>query len=110
MRRGNFIVQDKIKIKALLKRLDLYVNARPFKAMPLSKSPIDLVIVRGNTDYLYVKEERTFDGADSQGKVIEAVKRISDTRIAALAGELALRWQKRRDEGIHCIRAMCSTR
>lgn len=44
------------------------------------------------------------DGVDSQGKVAEAIKLIferASTRIAALAGELASRRQKCRDEGIH---------
>lgn len=93
-------------IVALRKRLDLYANVRPVKTTPLSKSPIDLVIVRENTEDLYVKEERTFDGANGQGKVAEAIKRISErasTRIAALAGELALRRQKRRDAGAQSI-------
>lgn len=61
-------------------------------------SPIDLVIVRENTEDLYVKEERTTDTPN--GKVAEAVKRISErasSRIATMAGEIALRRQKIRD-------------
>jgi homoisocitrate dehydrogenase len=88
-------------IVALRKRLDLYANVRPVKTTPgssRSSPPIDLVIVRENTEDLYVKEEKTFD--TPQGKVAEAIKRISErasSRIAAMAGEIALRRQKIRD-------------
>jgi homoisocitrate dehydrogenase len=64
-----------------------------------AKPPIDLVIVRENTEDLYVKEEKTFDGPD--GKYAEAIKRISEkatVNIATIAGEIALRRQRVRDE------------
>lgn len=84
-------------IVALRKRLDLYANVRPVKSVGASDKfkPIDLVIVRENTEDMYVKEERTYD--TPQGKVAEAIKRISEratSRIAAMAGEIALRRQK----------------
>ncbi|KAL1957284.1 hypothetical protein VTO42DRAFT_6190 [Malbranchea cinnamomea] len=88
-------------IVALRKRLDLYANVRPVKTTvgsKLSTPPIDLVIVRENTEDLYVKEEKSFDTAE--GKVAEAIKRISErasSRIAAMAGDIALRRQKIRD-------------
>ncbi|CAK7242560.1 MAG: homoisocitrate dehydrogenase [Sporothrix thermara] len=89
-------------IVALRKKLDLYANVRPVKtAGEKGVKPIDMVIVRENTEDLYVKEERTFDDATGRGgKVAEAVKRISEFashRIATMAGEIALRRQKIRD-------------
>ncbi len=92
-------------IVALRKKLDLYANVRPVKTAIGEKGllrPIDMVIVRENTEDLYVKEERTFDSADASrpGKVAEAVKRISEFashRIATMAGEIALRRQKIRE-------------
>jgi homoisocitrate dehydrogenase len=84
-------------IVALRKRLDLYANVRPVKTVMTAKKPIDMVIVRENTEDLYVKEERTFNAADGTGRVAEAVKRISERashRIATMAGEIALRRQK----------------
>lgn len=84
-------------IVALRKRLDLYANVRPVKTTAggsATGSPIDLVIVRENTEDLYVKEEKTIDGPN--GKVAEAIKRISERasfRIATMAGEIALRRQ-----------------
>ncbi|MCJ1427941.1 homoisocitrate dehydrogenase [Sticta canariensis] len=93
-------------IVALRKRLDLYANVRPVKTTPSQKLPIDLVIVRENTEDLYVKEERTFQATDGSGKVAEAIKRISErasSRIAAMAGEIALRRQKVRDSGTQSL-------
>ncbi|KFA65867.1 hypothetical protein S40285_04640 [Stachybotrys chlorohalonatus IBT 40285] len=91
-------------IVALRKRLDLYANVRPVKSVLTARKPIDMVIVRENTEDLYVKEERTYDGPD--GKVAEAIKRISEKasfRIAAMAGDIALRRQKIRDAGTSSI-------
>ncbi|KAH7133416.1 hypothetical protein B0J13DRAFT_101622 [Dactylonectria estremocensis] len=87
-------------IVALRKKLDLYANVRPVKSVMTAAKPIDMVIVRENTEDLYVKEETTRDTAD--GKVAEAIKRISEKasfRIAAMAGDIALRRQKIREAG-----------
>lgn len=76
----------------------MYANVRPVKTTAggsATGSPIDLVIVRENTEDLYVKEERTIETGPN-GKVAEAIKRISERasfRIATMAGEIALRRQ-----------------
>lgn len=91
-------------IVALRKRLDLYANVRPVKSVMTAKNPIDMVIVRENTEDLYVKEEKTYDGPE--GKIAEAIKRISEKashRIATMAGEIALRRQKIREAGAPSI-------
>ncbi|EEQ85477.1 homoisocitrate dehydrogenase [Blastomyces dermatitidis] len=87
-------------IVALRKKLDLYANVRPVRTTTGSSgsNPIDLVIVRENTEDLYVKDEKTYDSPN--GKVAEAIKRISEHasfRIATMAGNIALRRQKIRD-------------
>ena len=95
-------------IVALRKRLDLYANVRPVKTVRTAASPVDLVIVRENTEDLYVKEERTYEAADGSGRVAEAIKRISaraSSRIAAMAGEMALRRQGVRAKGAASIHA-----
>ncbi|KAM7194071.1 homoisocitrate dehydrogenase [Naviculisporaceae sp. PSN 640] len=87
-------------IVALRKKLDLYANVRPVKTVFNAPKPIDMVIVRENTEDLYVKEEKTYD--TPEGKVAEAIKRISyraSSRIATMAGEIALRRQKIRAAG-----------
>ena len=94
-------------IVALRKSLDLYANVRPVKTTRTAHKPIDLVIVRENTEDLYIKQERTYDGGHPTGKVAEAVKRITErasTRIAAMAGDIALRRQQARDAGSQSIR------
>lgn len=91
-------------IVALRKRLDLYANVRPVKTVMTAPKPIDMVIVRENTEDLYVKQEKTFDGPD--GKVAEAIKRISEKaslRIAAMAGEIAVRRDRIRQSGAASI-------
>lgn len=91
-------------IVALRKRLDLYANVRPVKTVMSAPKPIDMVIVRENTEDLYVKQEKTFDGPD--GKVAEAIKRISEKasfRIAAMAGDIAVRRDKIRQSGVPSI-------
>ena len=92
-------------IVALRKKLDLYANVRPCKTVPTSAfrvptpHPIDLVIVRENTEDLYVKEEKTYDDPSGEGQIAEAIKRIStkaSSRIAKIAGEIAVRRQNMR--------------
>ncbi|ERF72375.1 Homoisocitrate dehydrogenase [Endocarpon pusillum Z07020] len=94
-------------IVALRKRLSLYANVRPCKTVlspafkSPSTSPIDLVIVRENTEDLYVKEERTYPDPNGDGQIAEAIKRIStqaSRRIATIAGEIAVRRQKMRQK------------
>lgn len=95
-------------IVALRKKLDLYANVRPVQTTPSAKTPIDLVIVRENTEDLYVKEEKTYEAADGSGKVAEAIKRISERasfRIATMAGDIALRRQKIRNSGVKSMHA-----
>ena len=95
-------------IVALRKRLSLYANIRPCKTVlsPAFKSPtpspIDLVIVRENTEDLYVKEEKTYPDPSGEGQIAEAIKRIStraSSRIARIAGDIALRRQRMREQG-----------
>ncbi|KAI9376697.1 hypothetical protein BJX61DRAFT_154784 [Aspergillus egyptiacus] len=88
-------------IVALRKKLDLFANVRPVKttAGTSAGKPIDLVIVRENTEDLYVKEESTEETPN--GKVARAIKQISErasSRISTIAGEIALRRQTIRDE------------
>ncbi|KAI0183164.1 hypothetical protein EV127DRAFT_414431 [Xylaria flabelliformis] len=92
-------------IVALRKKLDLYANVRPVKTVATAANPIDMVIVRENTEDLYVKEERTFEDPE-RGVYAEAIKRISSrasSRIATMAGEIAVRRQKLRESGVASI-------
>lgn len=86
-------------IVALRKKLQLHANVRPVRSVAGAARPVDLVIVRENTEDLYVKEERTYAAADGS-KIAEAIKRISEKAsfaIAATAGDIALRRQRVRE-------------
>lgn len=86
-------------IVALRKKLGLYANVRPVKSVQGIGRPVDMVIVRENTEDLYVKEEKTYTKEDGT-KVAEAIKRISETasrRIAKMAYDIALQRQNIRN-------------
>lgn len=89
-------------IVALRKKLGLYANVRPVKSVDgANQRPVDLVIVRENTEDLYVKQERIYT-LDDGTQVAEAIKKISETatqRIGKMAFEIALSRQKLRDSG-----------
>ncbi|KAF2022936.1 Isocitrate/isopropylmalate dehydrogenase [Setomelanomma holmii] len=92
-------------IVALRKRMKLYANVRPVKSVRGAARSVDLVIVRENTEDLYVKEEKTYAAPDGS-KIAEAIKRISETasfNIAEMSGEIALRRQRVRDAGASSI-------
>jgi homoisocitrate dehydrogenase len=92
-------------IVALRKRMKLYANVRPVKSVRGAQRAVDLVIVRENTEDLYVKEEKTYNAPDGS-KIAEAIKRISETasfNISEMAGDIALRRQRVRDAGASSI-------
>lgn len=92
-------------IVALRKKLGLYANVRPVKSVEGIGRPVDMVIVRENTEDLYIKEEKTYKAADGT-QVAEAIKRITETattRIAKIAFEIALSRQQIRENGLKLI-------
>ena len=75
-------------IVAMRRRFDLYANLRPVLSAPIlaSRSGIDLLIVRENTQGLYVQQERS----DGETAIAERViTRAASARIARLACKLA---------------------
>lgn len=89
-------------IVALRKKLGLYANVRPVKSVDGAPGrPVDLVIVRENTEDLYIKEERQYTAEDGT-QVAEAIKRITEyasKRIGKMAFDIALSRQALRDLG-----------
>lgn len=86
-------------IVALRKKLGLYANVRPVKSAGPKDRPVDMVIVRENTEDLYVKEEKTYKAEDGT-RIAEAIKRITETattRIAQMAYDIALQRQTVRE-------------
>nr|3TY3_A Chain A, Probable homoisocitrate dehydrogenase [Schizosaccharomyces pombe 972h-]3TY3_B Chain B, Probable homoisocitrate dehydrogenase [Schizosaccharomyces pombe 972h-]3TY4_A Chain A, Probable homoisocitrate dehydrogenase [Schizosaccharomyces pombe 972h-]3TY4_B Chain B, Probable homoisocitrate dehydrogenase [Schizosaccharomyces pombe 972h-] len=93
-------------IVALRKKMGLYANVRPVKSLDGAKGkPVDLVIVRENTECLYVKEERMVQNTPGK-RVAEAIRRISEeasTKIGKMAFEIAKSRQKIRESGTYSI-------
>jgi homoisocitrate dehydrogenase len=73
-------------IVQLRRELDLYANIRPTAGE--RGGPVDLVIVRENTEGLYAGRERTEDGGDT-AIAERVITRRASTRIARAAFELA---------------------
>lgn len=94
-------------IVALRKKMGLYANVRPVKSVAgnlAGGKEVDMVIVRENTEDLYIKEERIYE--KDGYKVAEAIKRISEPatrRIAKIAYEIALQRQKQRELGAESL-------
>jgi homoisocitrate dehydrogenase len=82
-------------IVALRRILDLYANLRPLVSAPVpgSRPGVDMLIVRENTECLYVKRERTEDNGDTAIAERVITRRASE-RIARMAFVLAERRQK----------------
>ncbi|KXN87913.1 Homoisocitrate dehydrogenase [Leucoagaricus sp. SymC.cos] len=80
-------------IVALRKELDLYANIRPATSVapePGQKAAIDLIVVRENTECLYIKQETSTVGEN--GKEARATRLITERasrRIGQIAFELA---------------------
>lgn len=79
-------------ILALRKQLDLYANLRPIVSMPVpgSRPGIDMLIVRENTECLYVRQERLEDSGNTAVAQRVITRRASE-RIARSACEQAVR-------------------
>jgi len=80
-------------IVGLRRQLDLYANLRPCRSLPIraSRPDVDLLIVRENSEGLYVRRERS----DGQTAIAERqITRRGAERIARIACEQAM--QRRR--------------
>ncbi|KAI9006094.1 putative isocitrate dehydrogenase [Gaertneriomyces semiglobifer] len=94
-------------IVALRKALDLYANVRPVASPAGGKGrPIDMLIIRENTECLYIKSERIETLADGT-KVAWADRKITETaskRIGRMAYKMALqRDAVRRQQGVQRV-------
>lgn len=95
---------------ALRKSLNLYANVRPvksYKGVPSRYKNIDLVIVRENTEGLYMGIEHMVgeDAAES----IKIITRKASERIAKFAFELARKEERRKVTAVHKANIMKCT-
>ncbi|KAH9943130.1 homoisocitrate dehydrogenase [Epithele typhae] len=82
-------------IVALRKKLDLYANVRPVAsvaASPEVKPNVDLVVVRENTECLYVKQETTTTTEDGgiEARATRLITQRASRRIGKMAFDIAL--------------------
>lgn len=91
-------------IVAMRKKLDLYANLRPCVSAPVkgSRKDVDMLIVRENTECLYVKDESISD--TPTGRVAIAKRVISERacrRIAEMAYQQAMTRIKKKVTIVH---------
>ncbi|PAV20739.1 mitochondrial NAD-homo-isocitrate dehydrogenase [Pyrrhoderma noxium] len=81
-------------IVALRKELDLYANIRPVTSVaanPGDKPDVDLVVVRENTECLYIKQEERSDGPKGrEARATRLITEYASTRIGRAAFDIAL--------------------
>ncbi|KNZ80056.1 putative homoisocitrate dehydrogenase [Termitomyces sp. J132] len=81
-------------IVALRKELDLYANVRPVISVAPEagqKPDVDLIVVRENTECLYVKQEtQTVAETGKEARATRLITELASRRIGAMAFELAL--------------------
>ncbi|CAG8566821.1 1230_t:CDS:2 [Ambispora leptoticha] len=92
-------------IVGLRKRLDLYANVRPIVSVISNKvpneKPVDMLIIRENTECLYIKQERQEIDSSTGLKVAWADRKISEyasRRCGKKAFEMALARDKIRQD------------
>jgi homoisocitrate dehydrogenase len=92
-------------IVALRKKMDLYANVRPVSSATGSLGkPVDMLIIRENTECLYIKSERLEKDPKTGLQTAWADRKITEyasKRIAKMAFEMAL--QRANARGSHSI-------
>ncbi|CAE6521288.1 unnamed protein product [Rhizoctonia solani] len=79
-------------IVALRKKLDLYANIRPVSSVKGTPGPdVDMVVVRENTECLYVKQEKLEDGlTGKEARATRLITEYASRRIGKMGFEVAL--------------------
>ncbi|KAG7097171.1 hypothetical protein E1B28_004546 [Marasmius oreades] len=92
-------------IVALRKKLDLYANVRPVftvSAAPEEPAKVDMVVVRENTECLYIKqEEQTMSERGKEARATRLITEYASSRIGRMAFELALQRPRKNLTIIH---------
>jgi len=87
----------------LRKRLDLYANIRPAKSFDGIKTRyenVDLVVIRENTEGLYVGIER-YTKNESEGETIRRITKRACERIVRFAFEYAIKENRKKVTAVH---------
>ncbi len=97
-------------IVRLRRELHTFVNLRPTRYLPVptSRPGVDLVVVRENTEDLYVGEEHTNEGGDT-GTATKIITRAATERVAHFAFQLAVAANRERLTIVHKANVMPQT-
>ena len=89
-------------IVKLRRSMETYANLRPtrFLPVPTARKGVDLVVVRENTEDLYIGDETTYDAGDT-GTATKRITRYATERISHTAFRLALSEGRRRVTIVH---------
>lgn len=89
-------------IVKLRRLMETYANLRPtcYLPVPTAREGVDLVVVRENTEDLYIGDERTAEDGDS-GTATKRITRYATERIAHMAFRLAQIEGRRRVTIVH---------
>ncbi len=89
-------------IVKLRRSMETYANLRPtrFLPVPTARAGVDLVVVRENTEDLYIGDEHTEDAGDT-GTATKRITRAATERIAHTAFRLARNEKRRRVTIVH---------
>ncbi len=89
-------------IVRLRKKLRAFANLRPTKYLPVptSRQGVDLLVVRENTEDLYIGHEHTEDGGET-GIAEKVITREATERVTRLAFDLAVRTSRRKVTIVH---------
>ncbi len=89
---------------ALRKEFDLYVNFRPvrsFEGVTSRYKDIDLVIIRENTEGLYIGMERYLDEEKSAAEMVGRISRSGSERVVRFAYEYATSHKRKKVTTVH---------
>ena len=89
-------------IVKLRRSMETYANLRPTRYLPVptARKGVDLVVVRENTEDLYIGDEATHDAGDT-GTATKRITRYATERISHTAFRLALSEGRRRVTIVH---------
>jgi isocitrate dehydrogenase (NAD+) len=89
---------------ALRQRFELYANVRPVRTVPGAPSryrDVDLVVVRENTEDVYIGLEHYVDPRRSAAEAIAITTRVGSERVVRYAFEYAKRHRRRKVTVVH---------
>ena len=93
-------------IVAMRRELDLFACVRPVRSLPGADRPVDLVVVRENTEGMYSGRERR---VDDRAELVRVISEPATARVARFAARFVRRHGRRRVTVVHKANVMRET-